>query len=97
MNPEVQRRAQEEIDRVIGATRLPDHGDRSRLPYIEAIYRELLRHDPPLPIGVPHSLTEGDFLKDISCLKVGFFDLDIHYDEPSCRDHGFCKYMGDDT
>jgi len=60
MNPEVQRRAQEEIDHVIGNTRLPDHGDRSRLPYIEAIYREVLRHDPPLGIGIPHSSTEDD-------------------------------------
>jgi hypothetical protein len=46
-NPHVQRKAQEEIDRVIGKGRLPDLTDRPDLPYIEAIYRELLRYEPP--------------------------------------------------
>jgi cytochrome P450 len=59
-NPQVQRKAQEEIDRVVGTGRLPDVNDRPDLPYIEAIYRELLRYEPPLTIGIPHSLLEDD-------------------------------------
>jgi cytochrome P450 len=61
-NPRVQWKAQEEIDRVIGSGRLPDVNDRPDLPYIEAIYRELLRYEPPLGIGIPHSLVEDDVI-----------------------------------
>ena len=61
-NPHVQRKAQEEIDRVVGNSRLPDFNDRASLPYIEAIYRELFRYEPPLGIGIPHSLVEDDII-----------------------------------
>jgi len=63
--PTVQRKAHEEIDRVIGSKRLPDFSDRSsgKLPYIEAIYRELLRIAPSLPLSVPHSTAEDDYYK----------------------------------
>ena len=41
--PDVYRKAQEEVDRVIGNERLPDHTDRHSLPYLEAIVMELYR------------------------------------------------------
>lgn len=41
--PEVQRRAQEEIDRVVGTDRLPTFADRPYLPYVEAVLKETLR------------------------------------------------------
>jgi cytochrome P450 len=41
--PDVYRKAQEEIDRVIGSQRLPDIADRDSLPYFEAIMKELYR------------------------------------------------------
>ncbi|KAF8957568.1 cytochrome P450 [Flammula alnicola] len=63
IHPEVQKKAQEEIERVVGTMRLPNFGDRRSLPYIEAIYREVLRWKPPIPLGVPHSLTEDDYYK----------------------------------
>ncbi|KAF5385602.1 hypothetical protein D9757_006788 [Collybiopsis confluens] len=50
MHPKVQTKGQEEIDRVIGADRLPTFADRPSLPYIESIYRELMRLHPPLPL-----------------------------------------------
>jgi cytochrome P450 len=59
-HPDVQRTAQQEIDRVVGNDRLPDFADRVSLPYIEAVYHELLRHSPPLPLGIPHALMEDD-------------------------------------
>ena len=43
--------AQEEIDRVVGDTRLPDFSDREKLPYIEAVYLETLRWEPTVPVG----------------------------------------------
>ncbi|KAH9478443.1 Cytochrome P450 monooxygenase [Psilocybe cubensis] len=62
-NPDVQRKAQAELDRVIGSKRLPNFDDRESLPYIEAIYREVLRFRPPVPIGIPHCSTQDDHYK----------------------------------
>jgi len=53
--PDVQRRAQAEIDSVIGGDRLPTFEDRASLPYIESILRETLRWHPIVPLGnLPH-------------------------------------------
>lgn len=43
LHPHVLKKAQEEIDRVIGPKRLPEFDDRENLPYIEAIFQEVLR------------------------------------------------------
>ncbi|KAJ3722420.1 cytochrome P450 2 Le.CYP2 [Lentinula raphanica] len=63
MHPEVQAKAQEEIDRVIGRDRLPTFEDRRSLPYVEGVYREVMRLDPPIPLGFPHLSTEDDFYR----------------------------------
>ncbi|KAH6919286.1 cytochrome P450 98A3 [Coprinopsis sp. MPI-PUGE-AT-0042] len=39
-NPEVQQKAQQELDRVVGPARLPDFGDFDQLPYIQAVIKE---------------------------------------------------------
>ncbi|KAA1476675.1 cytochrome P450 [Dentipellis sp. KUC8613] len=52
LRPEVQRHAQEEIDRVVGRDRLPTFEDRRNLPFVEAVYRETLRWHPVLPLSV---------------------------------------------
>ena len=49
--PDVQRRAQEELDRVVGNRRLPEFSDRESLPYINAVVKELFRWHPVLPTG----------------------------------------------
>ncbi len=49
--PEVQKKAQAEIDRVVGSTRLPNFGDRPDLPYLEHILMEVLRWNPVAPLG----------------------------------------------
>ncbi|KAJ0163091.1 O-methylsterigmatocystin oxidoreductase [Colletotrichum tanaceti] len=56
--PEVQQKAQAEIDRVMGAGRLPTLDDRERLPYVDALAKEILRWHPIVPMGVPHSNSE---------------------------------------
>ena len=43
--PEAQRRAQEEIDRVVGKGYLPAFEDLDKLPYVTAIFYEVLRCD----------------------------------------------------
>lgn len=49
--PHIQERAQTELDSVIGRDRLPEYDDRPRLPYIEAICKELLRWKMAAPLG----------------------------------------------
>ncbi|KAI1008649.1 hypothetical protein LB504_001985 [Fusarium proliferatum] len=41
--PDVQRKAQQEIDSVVGTERLPHFEDRDNLPYVDALIKETLR------------------------------------------------------
>ncbi|KAK1515574.1 cytochrome P450 [Colletotrichum costaricense] len=52
--PEAQKKAQEEIDRVIGSDRLPTVSDRESLPYLEALIQEVLRWHTIAPMGLLH-------------------------------------------
>ena len=63
MYPETQRKAQDEIDRVVGTNRLPNYDDRASLPYVEALYREVMRWGPPSPLNIAHTTTEDDIYK----------------------------------
>ncbi|KAF0325749.1 cytochrome p450 oxidoreductase [Colletotrichum asianum] len=56
--PEAQRRAQEEIDRVVGSDRLPTVSDRDNLPYLEALIKEVLRWHTIAPMGLLHMSSE---------------------------------------
>jgi Cytochrome P450 len=56
--PEVVRKAQAEIDRVIGSNQLPEFEDRPNLPYVTAIVQESLRWQPATPIGGSRLLNE---------------------------------------
>ena len=55
--PKVQRRAQAELVTVIGRDRLPTFDDRPRLPYIEALCKELMRWHIVTPIGTSQSFS----------------------------------------
>jgi cytochrome P450 len=48
--PEVQRKAQAEIDSVVGNSRLPDFSDQDALPYVQAVLKEVLRWHPVTPL-----------------------------------------------
>ncbi len=74
-HPEVQRKAQAEIDLVISSTRLPDFEDRPALPYLEAIYREVMRWSQSVPLGSPHALTEDDYYKGYFIPKGTYYVL----------------------
>ena len=41
--PDIQRKAQIEVDRVVGRDRLPDFSDEPSLPYVTALVKEVLR------------------------------------------------------
>ncbi|KAF8586652.1 cytochrome P450 [Ramaria rubella] len=58
--PEAQRKAQEELDSVLGTDRLPDFSNRPNLPYVNALCQEVLRWRPVTPLGVPHRVTQDD-------------------------------------
>ncbi|KAI0330737.1 cytochrome P450 [Cubamyces sp. BRFM 1775] len=60
LHPEVQKRAQEELDIVVGPDRLPQFTDRASLPYVNAVVKEALRWHNITPFGVPHSCTAED-------------------------------------
>ena len=51
--PDVQSKAQEELDRVVGPGRLPTFDDRDHLPYLAAVYNELMRWHVIGPMGTP--------------------------------------------
>ncbi|CAL1702663.1 unnamed protein product [Somion occarium] len=55
--PDVQARAQKEIDDFIGFTRLPSIQDIEHLPYAQAVIKEVHRFYPIAPLAVPHFTT----------------------------------------
>lgn len=61
LNPMAQRRAQEEIDRVVGPSRLPGFEDRPHLPYVTALMKEVIRFHAPAASGL--------------CCPLWFFDV----------------------
>uniref|UniRef100_P9WEI5 Cytochrome P450 monooxygenase claT n=1 Tax=Ampulloclitocybe clavipes TaxID=56467 RepID=CLAT_AMPCV len=60
LHPEVQKKAQNEVDAVVGRDRLPTLDDRARLPYVECVLKECLRWGTPVPLTIPHRLSQVD-------------------------------------
>ncbi|KAK1232043.1 hypothetical protein PQX77_004826 [Marasmius sp. AFHP31] len=60
LHPEVQTRAQKEIESVVGRGGLPDFGDKDALPYVNAIIAEVLRWHTVTPLAVPHRAVKDD-------------------------------------
>ncbi|KAI1790237.1 cytochrome P450 [Ganoderma leucocontextum] len=60
MHPDVQKKAQAELDAVVGASRLPQFSDRGALPYMNALITELFRFHVVAPLGIPHRTTADE-------------------------------------
>ncbi|KAK7695629.1 hypothetical protein QCA50_000265 [Cerrena zonata] len=58
--PEPMRKAQKEIDEVIGRDRLPTLADWERLPYVNALVKEVLRFNPVANLCIPHKTTHDN-------------------------------------
>ena len=58
--PDEQKKAQAELDLVVGSGRLPEFSDRPSLPFVNALIKELLRWHVATPIGLPHRVTSDD-------------------------------------
>ena len=58
LRPEIQAMAQRELDAVTMRERLPTFEDRPRLPFVDAICKEVIRWRPAVPLGeLLHSLS----------------------------------------
>ncbi|XP_026380438.1 geraniol 8-hydroxylase-like isoform X3 [Papaver somniferum] len=53
-NPEVMRKAQEELDEVVGKNGIVEESHMNQLPYLEAVVKETLRLHPAGPLLIPH-------------------------------------------
>lgn len=72
LHPEVQRKAQEQLDDITKGVRLPTFRDKPHLPYIDYIVQETLRWAPVSPIGVPHRSLQDDEYKGMFIPKNSF-------------------------
>ncbi|KAJ5910349.1 hypothetical protein N7504_004992 [Penicillium tannophilum] len=89
-HPEVQKKAQAEIDRVCGPERAPQFSDFDDLPYINCIIKEGLRWRPTARTGLPHRVTkddeyEGYFIPKGSTIFMGVWAM--HQNEKLYFDH----------
>ena len=59
-HPQVQTRAQKDIDTLVGQDRMPTVADASELQYVRAIVKEGMRWMPTIILGSPHGLIQDD-------------------------------------
>ena len=64
--PEVQKRAQDELDATVGRARVPTFADLPRLPYISAIIKESIRWRPVTPLGVHVPFSHGALISALT-------------------------------
>ncbi|KAM6557074.1 hypothetical protein CsatB_004093 [Cannabis sativa] len=57
--PEILKRAQQELEAVIGKDNIVEEFDIHKLPYLQAVMKETLRLHPVLPLLVPHCPSES--------------------------------------
>ncbi|XP_046583891.1 vitamin D(3) 25-hydroxylase-like [Haliotis rubra] len=57
--PEVQEKCFQQIKEHIGLERRPTMLDKPNLPYVEAVYSEILRHVDMVPTGMPYTVPCG--------------------------------------
>ncbi len=61
-DPEIQRKAQKQIDDVCGEDRSPNWSDYANLPYVAQCVKESMRWRPVTPLAFPHALAEDDWI-----------------------------------
>ncbi|KAM6303247.1 cytochrome P450 1A4-like [Podargus strigoides] len=82
--PDIQKKIQDELDRVIGQERRPRLSDRGTLPYTEAFILETFRHSSFLPFTIPHSTTKattlnGYYIPKDTCVFINQWQ--VNHDE----------------
>ncbi|KAJ6841105.1 putative flavonoid 3'-monooxygenase [Iris pallida] len=64
-NPDIMKKVQDELDEVVGKNRCVEESDIPRLPYLNAVMKEVFRLHPVVPLLVPYSPSS-------SCTVGGF-------------------------
>ena len=96
LNPSIQKKAQAELDAVVGNDRLPTNKDKADLPYIRSIMAEVARWAPPVPLCLSYLLSKVVYqkltLKQVSLTlfaKTTFMrGMIFQKDHPSCPTSG---------
>ena len=73
--PEIQRKAQKEIDSVVDESRTPVWADFGQLPYVTQVVKEAQRWRPVGGLGIPRALTKGKLATCCSFLISGFLSF----------------------
>ncbi|KAL0575540.1 hypothetical protein V5O48_006441 [Marasmius crinis-equi] len=69
-NPDVQRKAQNEIERVVGYERAPRSDDLASMPFIKAVVKENFRFRPAVPLSATlQTAVDGEFYRGYSLPK----------------------------
>ncbi|CAA0811921.1 cytochrome P450- family 93- subfamily D-polypeptide 1 [Striga hermonthica] len=78
-NPDVLRKAQNEIDQVVGLDRLVEESDWPNLPYLQAVIKEMFRLHPPIPMlsrkSVSDCVVGGHFIPAKTILFVNIWSM----------------------
>lgn len=88
-HPEIQKKLQAELDRIIGKERRPRVSDKAMLPYAEAFILEMFRHSSFIPFTIPHSTTRntslnGYYVPKDTCVFVNQWQ--VNHDEKIWKD-----------
>ncbi|CRG92454.1 Cytochrome P450 2F2 [Talaromyces islandicus] len=67
--PDVQKRAQEELDAVVGESRMPTWADYAQLPYVAMIVKETMRWRPVVPGAFPHAAAKEHVIDGMTIPK----------------------------
>ncbi|KAH0427496.1 cytochrome p450 [Colletotrichum camelliae] len=94
LHPEVQRKAQAEIDEVCGSERSPRWDDFEKLPYINCIVKEGMRWRPVAVTVLPHKTRQNDeengmFIPKDSTVFIATWAL--HHTDANYPNHGTFK------
>ncbi|KAG1782232.1 cytochrome P450 [Suillus placidus] len=89
--PDVLRKAQEEVDAVVGGNiRPPTWSDIQHMPYLRAVLEEVYRFRPVGPLGLPHAMSQDELVNDMILPKNailfmnlwGIFHDPRYFDDP---------------
>lgn len=90
--PDIQRKAQAELARVVGTQRMPTVADRDSLPYVNAVILESLRWHVAITLGVPHrtakdEVYKGYFIPRNTTILFNAWNLSLQAEDGSAIDN----------
>jgi len=89
LQPDLLKRAQEELNNVVGSDRPVQESDLPRLPFLNAIVKETFRMHPPTPIAPPRESSEAAEVLgyDIPAHSIVMLSLYSIHRDPSMYEH----------